>query len=171
MWLENLLLKHRVKKLTGGNVANPFKPNRILCMQLLELLDSSFYDNYKPAIGVRTDIELVSKNLDEYIQRVQDISFKLKNSRPITYEMVPSNRDRVEITLDDFLVTKDSHYYDIQPAVDSFKKHAMTFCNELRKREKQTEVAWEHNLNMVAAVLADTEILARVFVSIAFVKE
>lgn len=168
MWLEKLLLKRRVRRLTGNAPVNLFRAEHARCVKLLELLDPSLYEKYTPADGINTEVELLMKNLDDYLKVTQDLVWRLKGHKVVTYELVKSHSERRATNIDSFLVSSDNCYIPINTGVDAFKKLALAFCAELVRKEKQTEAHYEQNVRMTTGILVDTEILARAFLEIAY---
>lgn len=168
MWMKRQLLNYRVKQVTRGSPVSMYEPDRVQTWELLELLQTDQFDNYKPVTGFQLELKMLYPNVDLFFNNLQDIAYKLKTGRHITPELVKI--DRVTTNLENYLVTKDGFIMEISMAVATFKRHAQGICMAMDKEANETHAHYEHNLRMLTHVFADIQILTRALLSIAYRK-
>lgn len=171
MWLKKQLLKWRVKQVTADEPVKLFSPDCAKTLALLDLLKAEQYTNYHPKHGLAVEVKLLHNNVEEFVENLRDIDYKLKARGYVTQESVKTERRLTN--LENYFVTKDGFILDLHMGMLNFKHYATSVCNHLTS-QAETNVDnrrhFEHNQRMLTHVLADIQVLSRALLSIAYHK-
>jgi hypothetical protein len=171
MWLKKQLLKWRVKQVTADEPVKLFAPDCEKTLALLGLLKAEQYKTYHPKHGTAVEVKLLHSNVEEFVENLRDIDYKLKARGYVTQESVRT--ERRPTNLENYFVTKDGFILDLHVGMLNFKHYATSVCDHLtmqREGGDEKRRHFEHNQRMLTHVLADIQVLSRALLSIAYQK-
>lgn len=148
MWIKRLLAALPFKRAAQVVIVpESHKPERKLCVELLQQLNVQQFALYQSSVGMEATVVPHFPNIEDYTTTLKEITKAIKAGRHILTERIKPSEAR--LTVDRFLVSNDGFYLDVEKAVGRFKEAALGLCTAMEPSDTEDSGYYEHHLRVL----------------------
>jgi hypothetical protein len=128
------------------------------CELILENLNVDWFKNYTMQKGVGTILFVPFPTIDVYIDALHERSEIIQLNQQVLADHCRWTASAVKIN--DFFVTHDGYYQDVQLVVRHFRQASLLLCKALRDAADATPSAAAYNLRLISPLLINIKDIA-----------
>jgi len=134
------------------------------CTVMLNEITTAQFALYHVSSGNAYTVKVPERSIDGYIERLRKARTTVHLDRILNAN--DFNWDAVTVTVDEFFISSDGYYQDVEKAVERLKKAALDLCAESEKTDDAEYGIHEHNRRLLTKLFINLQELSEALIDV-----